>query len=213
MARWGMVIDLTRCIGCGACVVACKQEHSLPSGITWGRVLVGEVGEFPAVKHEPWPVLCNHCEEPKCVNVCPTGASSQREDGLVTIDYDKCIGCRYCVVACPFQARTYLAKFQQYFPGQGWLPMEESAKKTYQTGTVVKCTFCVERIDAGIKKGLKPGIDREAIPVCVNICTTKARTFGDLDDPNSTVSHLIVDKHGIQNHPEYGTDPSVYYVR
>ena len=147
------------------------------------------------------------------MDVCPTGASSRRQDGLITIDYDKCTGCRYCLIACPYQSRSYLDKFQQYFPGQGWLPGEEIAKKTYQTGVVVKCTFCEERIDEGLKKGLKPGEDREATPACVNVCPTKARIFGDLDDPESNVSRLITERRGFQNHPEFGTDPSVYYLR
>ncbi len=213
MTRWGMVLDLKRCIGCYSCVVSCKQEHNLPVGISWCRVLTGEVGEFPAARLEAWPVLCNHCKEAKCVDACPTGASAKREDGLVTIDYDKCMGCRYCLIACPYQSRTYLDKFKPSFPGQGWLPGEEIAKEIFQTGVVVKCTFCVERIDAAMKKGLKPGVDREATPVCVNACAAKARYFGDLDDPDSDVSRMITEKTGFQNHPEYGTEPSVYYIR
>ncbi len=213
MPRWGMVIDLVRCIGCQACVIACKQDHNLPSGVSWCRVLTGEVGTYPSARLEAWPVLCNHCGEAKCVDACPTGASARREDGLVTIDYDKCIGCRYCLIACPYQARTYLNRFQPYFPGQSWLPGEEIARKTYQTGVVIKCTLCVERIDAALQNGSLPGVDREATPACVNICASEARYFGDLDDPDSKVSRLIVDRGGIQNHPEYGTDPSVFYLK
>lgn len=216
MARWGMVIDLQRCIGCWACTIACKQEHFLPPGVFWNRVLIGESGKYPAVRKEMFPVLCNHCREAACVSACPTGATYRREDGIVLVDYDKCMGCRYCVVACPYQQRTFYADGKrEYFPGQGLTPFEELGRKLYplQKGTVVKCTFCVERIDEGLKKGLKPGIDREATPACVNACPTKARVFGDLDDPWSEVSTLIKEKRASQFHPEFGTDPSVYYLR
>lgn len=216
MTRWGMVIDLQRCIGCWACTIACKQEHFLPPGVLWNRVLIGESGKYPAVRKEMYPVLCNHCREAACVQACPTGATYHREDGLVLVDYNKCMGCRYCVIACPYQQRTFYADDKkEYFPGQGLTPFEELGRKLYplQKGTVVKCTFCVERIDEGQRRGLKPGIDREATPACVNACPTKARVFGDLDDPWSEISTLIKEKRGSQFHPEFGTDPSVYYLR
>ena len=104
MARWGMVIDTKKCIGCWGCTMACKEEHFLPSGILWNRVLIGEKGKFPSVTKVIYPVLCNHCEEAACVDVCPSGASFRREDGIVMIDYDQCTGCRACVVACPVNA-------------------------------------------------------------------------------------------------------------
>jgi phenylacetyl-CoA:acceptor oxidoreductase subunit 1 len=213
MARWGMVIDLLRCNGCYSCVMACKQENFLPAGILWNRVLVGESGKYPTVTKEILPILCNHCKEAACVNACPTGATARREDGVVTIDYDKCIGCRYCIIACPFQARSYLHKLKEYFPGQGRTPWDILAKDVFQTGVAVKCDFCSDRIDAGLKKGLKPGVDREATPACVLNCPTKARYFGDLDDPNSEVSRLIKEERATQFHPEYGTEPSVYYIK
>ena len=215
MTRYGMVIDLKRCIGCYACMVSCKQEHFLPPNVFWARVVIGELGKYPTVAKQMYPVLCNHCEEAICVKVCPTGATSKRDDGIVIIDYDKCVGCRYCVVACPYQQRTFLARTdEEYFPGQGLTPYELIGKKLfpYQAGTVVKCTFCEERIMPARKKGLRPGIDREATPACVNACPVKARIFGDLDDPGSEVSRLIKEKKGVQLHPEYGTAPSIYYI-
>lgn len=215
MARWGMVINLNKCIGCYACMLACKQEHFLPPDIFWGRVLIGEVGKYPAVSKQIYPVLCNHCEEAPCVDVCPTGATTRREDGIVVVDYDKCVGCRYCVIACPYQQRTFYADDKgQYFPDQGLTELEIMGKQLYpfQEGTVVKCNFCAERIDEGLKKGLKPGTDREATPACVNACPSTARCFGDLDDPTSEVSVLISEKKAFQLHPEYGTKPSVYYI-
>ena len=212
MARWGMVIDLTRCIGCYACMMSCKQEHFLPPGIFWGRLIIGEVGQYPTVRKYNLPVLCNHCKEAACVAVCPTGATVKREDGIVTVDYDKCIGCRYCVVACPYQQRTYLAKITEYYPGQGLTPYEEAGSDRYQTGVTVKCNLCVERIDGGLKKGLKPGVDEAATPACVMVCPAKARYFGDLDDPRSEVSRLIKERNGRPLHPEFGTEPSVFYL-
>ncbi|MFC1926625.1 4Fe-4S dicluster domain-containing protein [Chloroflexota bacterium] len=216
--RWGMVIDLTRCIGCYACSLACKQEHFLPPGVFWSRCIVGEAGIYPAVTREFLPLLCNHCREAPCADVCPTGATSRREDGIVYVDYDKCMGCRYCLISCPYQHRTYLSKKKNrsgYFPDKGYTDCELIGKKLYplQEGTVVKCNFCMERIDAGMEQGLKPGVDLEATPACVNACMTKARCFGDLDDPESEVSRLIRSYKGAPLHQEFGTEPSVYYLR
>jgi len=213
--RWGMVIDLRRCIGCYSCVVACKEEHFVPPGIFWNKVLVTHKGVYPAVTKEILPVLCNHCKEAACVEVCPTGASTRREDGIVLVDANKCVGCRYCVIACPYQHRTSFEEYSPYFKGDGYTPPEEIGRRLYplQEGTVVKCNFCVERIEEGLNKGLKPGVDAEATPACVNACPTKARYFGDLDDPDSELPRLIREKKGAPLAPEFDTDPSVYYLR
>jgi phenylacetyl-CoA:acceptor oxidoreductase 27-kDa subunit len=215
MTRWGMVIDLRKCIGCYACMIACKEEHFLPPGMFWSRVLIGETGAYPSVTKQVYPVNCNHCKEAACVKACPTRATTRRPDGIVNVDSEKCVGCRYCLVSCPYQQRTYLAdNTREYFPGQGFTEFEIIGRQLYplQKGTVVKCTFCAERIDAGLKKGLKPGLDREATPACVITCAPQARYFGDLDNPDSAVSRLLQERRGFQLHPEYGTDPSVYYI-
>jgi len=215
MPRLGMVIDLQKCIGCYACVVACKQEHFLPPNVFWGRLVISETGRYPMVRKIMYPVLCNHCEDAICIKVCPTGATTKAENGIVVIDYNKCVGCRYCLVVCPYQQRTYYANGdEQYFPGQEITELEIIGKKLYplQERTVIKCNFCVERIDKGTRRGLKPGVDREATPACVNICPAKARYFGDLDDPFSEVSKLLKEKKAYQLHPEFGTNPSVYYI-
>ncbi|MFC1822243.1 4Fe-4S dicluster domain-containing protein [Thermodesulfobacteriota bacterium] len=212
--RWGMLIDLIKCAACYGCAIKCKQEHFLPPFVMWGKILMSEEGKYPNAIINKVPVLCNHCEDAVCVEVCPTGATEQREDGIVWVDQDQCIGCRYCLVACPYQARTYNDDEEEYFPGQGETDYEKMRKVLYplQKGVVTKCNFCKERIDEGQEKGLKPGEDRDATPACVNACPNKARYFGDLDDPDSNISVLIREKRAVPFHPEHGTDPQVYYV-
>ncbi|RJR47953.1 MAG: 4Fe-4S dicluster domain-containing protein [Desulfobacteraceae bacterium] len=206
-----MAINLTKCVGCYACVIACKTEHFLPRDVSWNRVAIFEA---EGINKQIYPTLCNHCTEPPCVEVCPTGATSQQEDGIVWVDSDKCIGCRSCMMACPYQVRVFNEKPKEYFPGQGLTPYEEMREKLYplQPGTVSKCIFCRERIQEGLSKGEKPGVDREATPACVNACPAKARIFGDLDDPESAVSIAIRIGRGYQLKPDAGTDPCVYYI-
>ena len=212
--RWGMLINLVKCVGCNTCVVKCQQEHFLPPDVLWGRLLISETGGYPRATKHVYPVLCNHCADPKCVDACPTQATKRRPDGIVWVDADKCVGCRYCVLACPYQARTYYSKENECYPGQGFTGFEQMGKELYphQINTAVKCNFCLERVDSGTKRGLRPGVDREATPVCVNICPAKARYFGDLDDPASEISLLIRKWRPVQLHSEFGTDPSVCYV-
>ena len=126
MARFGMVIDLKRCYGCYACLMACKVSNNTPRGVFWSRVLKGESGEYPNVVRQALPVLCNHCEEPDCVSVCPTGATYKREDGVVVVDIEKCVGCKYCLVACPHGARYTVEEWESYFP-EG-LPLSDLEK-------------------------------------------------------------------------------------
>ena len=216
MTKWGMVFDLKKCITCYACMIACKQKYFIPSEVYRNRLVVGDMGkEFPLSKQRAYPVLCNHCTNAVCVDVCPTGATFKREDGLVGIDSDKCIGCHYCVLACPYQQRTFLESTEkEYFPGQGLTEYERMGRilNPLKAGAIIKCDFCLERIDDGLRKGQKPGLDRDATPVCVNTCPVKARYFGDLDDPDSNVSILIREKKGFPLHPEWDTEPSVFYI-
>lgn len=211
--RWGMVVDLSKCMRCHGCVAACRVEHFLPLGITWPRLIAWE---DPAEELTTFPVRCNHCQDAPCVKVCITGATQQREDGIVWVDQDKCVGCRYCIIACPYQNRTFLSKDKDtgYFPGYALTDYEKAGRKKHPhtVGTTEKCNFCMERIDDGISKGLRPGIDRDATPACVNACPARALTFGNLDDPESEVRRLINNYMGFQLHPEYDTDPSIYYV-
>lgn len=214
--KWGMVINIAKCMRCHGCVAACRVEHFLPFGIAWVKLIADEREENNVVSVSTYPVRCNQCKEAPCVDVCPTEASHQREDGIVAIDANKCIGCRYCVIACPYQNRTFLSKDKNpgYFPGYEKTQFEKMGEKLYphQIGTTQKCNFCHEKIDYGLENGLKPGVDRDATPACVNTCQARALTFGDLDDPNSEVSVLIREKNAFQLNPEMGTDPSVYYI-
>jgi len=210
-----MVIDLTKCVRCYACVAACRVEHFLPMGVTWPRLVALET-DHGSPEVSTYSVRCNQCQDAPCVEACPTGATRQREDGIIVVDQDKCVGCRYCVIACPYQNRTFLSKDKDkgFFPGRIQTDFEKAGKELYkhQLGTTEKCNFCAERIDAGMAKGLKPGVDREATPACVNTCPARALNFGDLDDPESEVSKLIKTRKGFQLHPEYSTDPSVFFI-
>ncbi|MBI4758688.1 MAG: 4Fe-4S dicluster domain-containing protein [Chloroflexi bacterium] len=179
MPRYGMVIDLTKCVGCNACTVACQMEWGLESYEHWIRVLSSEDGIYPAVTRRFLPVQCMHCERPTCVSVCPTGASYKRRDGLVLIDQDRCIGCKYCMVGCPYQARIFNKKI----------------------GVPEKCRFCVHRIAKGVT------------PACVMACPVEARTFGDISDPASEVSRLIIQRKAAQLRPDLGNVPNIYYIR
>jgi molybdopterin-containing oxidoreductase family iron-sulfur binding subunit len=209
-----MLINLNMCVACYACVAKCKQEHFLPRDVLWAKVLISENGGYSSAAKQAYPVLCNHCEEAICVEVCPTGATQRRKDGVVFIDADRCVGCRSCLVACPYQVRTYYSRRKEYYPGQGLTEFEKIGERLFphQTGTVVKCNFCLERIDAGLVRGLRPGVDREATPACVITCPAKARYFGDLDDPSSEISILIRRWNAHPLRSDYGTRPSVFYA-
>ena len=200
MARYAMVIDQKRCIGCHACAMACKQENGTSDGVWWSKVRVQETGRFPNTGLTFTPMLCMHCQNAPCVEVCPTGASFKRADGIVLVNYDACIGCRYCEAACPYGARTFMEQLKPYYPGRGLTPYEQVMQKKHQQGVVEKCNFCLERFNVGKE------------PACVATCPAYARHFGDLDDPNSEVSKLIARRHGYQLMPELGTNPSVYYL-
>ena len=199
--RYGMVIDLKRCNGCCSCYMACKAENATPPGVFWARVLYKEEGKYPAPAVTFLPVLCNHCKEAPCVDICPTGASQKREDGIVIVDQDTCIGCRACMMACPYGARFYWGKpgDAMYFP-ENTNSYETAVVPRYQRETVQKCDFCSHRLEEGLE------------PACVVTCPTEARTFGDLDDPGSDVSRLISERRGFQLQTELGTEPSVYYI-
>ena len=199
--RYGMVIDLLRCIGCNSCTIACRAEHGTPPDIQYHKVKKYEVGKYPTAKMKFLPTSCMHCQEPPCLKVCPTGATYKRDDGLVLIDDEKCIGCRYCVLACPYDSRQFLSVITSYYAGTNPTPYELLKQQDFERGVVVKCNFCVDRLAEG------------HLPACVEACPAQARYFDDLDDPQSQVSRLIADNGGTPLREELGTKPSVYYIK
>lgn len=206
-----MVVDLNRCVGCQTCTIACKHHNDTPPGVQWRRVLDVEQGEYPNVERLFLVTGCQHCAEPPCVPVCPTGATRQRADGLVTMDYDTCIGCGYCAVACPYQARTIAHEREWYFGAPS--RQEERVFHEERVGVASKCTFCVDKIDeAAGSPGVVPGIDLEATPACAASCIAQALHFGDFADPESNVSRLAAENAHFQMHAELGTDPQIRYL-
>ena len=200
--RLGLVIDLRRCVGCNACTLACKQEHGTPQGIHFARVVTREVGAYPAAKRTFLPVLCNHCQEAPCAEVCPTGATYIRPDGIVMVDNQKCIGCRACAVACPYMNRHFIEEgLLQNGRGPRQLTAFELVKFAgFEEGTMTKCTLCAHRIDQGLE------------PACVITCPTECRIFGDLEEESGRLQTLIRERGGEPLLPECNTRPSVYYL-
>lgn len=205
MTKLAIGINLDRCIGCHTCANACKMQNNVPDGMLWNRVLTegcdaidGAVGTYPNLSRTYVPLACQHCENPACMKVCPTGATYKDDAGRVEIEYDRCIGCRMCMAACPFNARVFNWEDPQRDGGFNW----GDARVPVRTrGVMEKCTLCRERTDEG-----------EA-PMRVVCCPTHARVFGDLDDPTSELAQLR-SKAGSNVHlllEEKGTKPQVFY--
>ncbi|MFB6093584.1 MAG: 4Fe-4S ferredoxin N-terminal domain-containing protein [Halanaeroarchaeum sp.] len=207
---WGMVIDLQKCVGCDSCTVACKSENRTPPGVTYNVVMEEEHGEFPETTRTNVPRPCMQCENPSCVQVCPVSATYKMENGIVNIDYDRCIGCRYCMIACPYGARylDFGESYEEEMQGAGEITSpeygvdrgerEEGKSPMYNAR---KCSFCYHRL----------GRDEE--PACVETCIGDARNFGNLDDPESEVSQMADSTRAMQLKEHTGNDPNVYYLK
>jgi molybdopterin-containing oxidoreductase family iron-sulfur binding subunit len=199
--RYGLVIDLLKCMGCHACALACKAEQGTPKGISYNNVRMTEVGRYPDATCKFLPVSCMHCGEPKCVTVCPTEATYKRDNGIVVIEHKKCVGCGACVLACPYGSRTLLEEIKGYYEGGTSTPYEMKKYREHETGKAVKCNFCTHRIERG------------QLPACVATCPALARTFGDLDDPESDVSKLLKRHKPVSIKEQEQTEPSIFYIR
>ncbi|MDY7077383.1 MAG: 4Fe-4S dicluster domain-containing protein [Chloroflexota bacterium] len=204
MAHWGMVIDLRKCIGCKACTIVCKRTNKVPTDC-WRWIVDCGLSEPPERQRTFLPMSCMHCDEPPCMAVCPTGATYQRHDGVVDVYHELCVGCGYCIVACPYRARSIV--FHQK-PGVA----DHDLDHTEHLGVATKCNFCLPLVDAGLTQGLQPGLDPDATPACVLSCSANALHFGDLDDPDSEVSRLIRENKTARLQEELETEPSVYYI-
>jgi molybdopterin-containing oxidoreductase family iron-sulfur binding subunit len=213
--KWVMVIDRKKCIGCNACTIACKAENVTPPGVAYTIVWEEEIGKYPNVRKRFTPRPCMQCDNPPCVKVCPVHATFKDEEGIVEIDYNSCIGCKYCINACPYGARCFdygefytdnTPKLEDY---------EKRANFEYQIlwprkrrlffpkspiGNARKCHFCIHRIKEAL------------LPACVVTCLGRARYFGDINDKKSLVSELIAKYKAIRLKEELGTEPSVYYI-
>lgn len=220
--RWVMVIDLRKCVGCHACTIACVAENKLPPGVVYRPVLIEEIGTYPNVSMKFLPKPCMQCDEPPCTQVCPVNATYKDKNGVVVIDYDQCIGCRYCITACPYASRTFdfghtytedLPEFEGLIAGVSATDGYERVsnfeygegharndRKSSPIGNVRKCHFCLHRVAEGM------------LPACTTTCIGRATLFGDANDPDSLVAEMIGKPDVMQLKEELGTQPRVYYL-
>jgi molybdopterin-containing oxidoreductase family iron-sulfur binding subunit len=207
---WAMAVDTRKCPeGCRICITACHQAHNVPDignpkeevKWIWTDTYAGAFPELSHayvdddVKKRPFHLLCNHCANPTCVKVCPTQATFQRPDGIVMMDYHRCIGCRYCMTGCPYGARSL-----NFNEPREFLKEINPKYPTRVKGVVEKCNFCEERLAVGQR------------PHCVEACPYQALTFGDITDPNSEIRKLLKEHPSQQRKLNFGTKPKVYYI-
>jgi Fe-S-cluster-containing dehydrogenase component len=205
---WVMTIDLETCIGCERCAYACQATNDTATGHLWNIVIHDEdTYEKPVFIARP----CMHCEHAPCVEVCPVNATYHRPDGLVAMDYQRCIGCRYCMVACPYGARVFNWEERDDVNPQvpTWGTPEVNRRPR---GVAEKCTFCSHRLDKAEELGLRPGYDDAVTPACCVICPTEARRFGNLRDPNSPAARALKGRQAVFLRSDLGTKPRVYYL-
>jgi Fe-S-cluster-containing dehydrogenase component len=220
--HWVMVIDTRKCVGCHACTIACVAENKLPPGIVYRPVLEEEYGTYPNVTRRFLPKPCMQCENPPCTPVCPVNATYKNDEGIIVINYEQCIGCRYCIVACPYSSRTFdsgqiytqdSVNLVGAVVGTGKADdYERAANYEYGVahgrtghddspiGNVRKCHFCAHRLAVGM------------LPECVTTCIGRATYFGDSNDPDSIVAKLIVSPNVMRLKEDLGTKPRVFYL-
>jgi Fe-S-cluster-containing dehydrogenase component len=216
--RWAMVVDQKKCLkaeeGCKDCAAACHRVHNVPTfdnpkdAVKWiwpasfEEAFPGQANQYmegyirTSLKDRKMLILCNHCDNPPCVRVCPVKATFRRNDGIVMMDYHRCIGCRFCMAACPYGARSLNWRDPRPF-------IKTELNRDYPTrmkGVVEKCSFCEERLAKGLN------------PACVDACKDKALIFGDLEDSNSEIRQILSRNLSIQRKPHLGTRPNVYYI-
>lgn len=191
-----MVIDLNTCVGCNACMAACAIENQTPVWKGKWRTYVHdkEIGVTEQVRRRFFPRLCNHCSNPPCLTVCPTGATYKRADGIVLVDPERCMGCRACAMACPYNAR-YEVTYDDIREGR-----EFYGELQREDPSMDKCSFCAHRVEQGRK------------PACVETCVGSARMFGDLDDPSDSVAQIVASGVAQPLMQHLGTRPNVYYI-
>ena len=240
MTKWAMVIDLDKCVACQGCSIACRFENNTPvveaeqsklgRSILWNDVFPNpinpteETGEYPHVRSRFLTRPCMHCENPPCIKVCPVQATYQDDEGLVRQNYDRCIGCRFCTVACPYGVRYFNWSAPQWSPEMARHLTPDAVVSsdsvegpaTRPVGVVEKCTFCIHRLHkARVRAEMEEREFRadDYVPACVQTCTGKARFFGDLENPESSVSILAENPRSFHLLEDLGTHPKVIYLR
>ncbi len=197
MTHYAMVIDLNTCVGCNACMAACAMENQTPVWSDRWRTYVHdkEIGTGDDVHRRFFPRLCNHCDNPPCMSVCPTGATFKLDNGIVLVDDERCMGCQACAMACPYHAR-YKITYSDIDAGEEFFGSDAQRHRP----TVDKCSFCAHRVVQGLE------------PACVETCVGKSRMFGDLDNPEDPVAKLVASGVARPLLSHIGTGPNVFYI-